>query len=148
MKGDVGKNLKIVLAGGRNEFRDVSKFDEEGYPGRRGDNKDLIQEWIEDRNKQGKAQYVWNKNGMNNIANDTEYVLGLFSNDHVPYSIDIDQNKWGDSKPKLSEMTVKAITHLQRQSTHGYFLFVEGGRIDHGHHDNYAHIVRSFFNFL
>lgn len=140
--GDVGKNLKIVLAGGRNEFRNATSFDEEGYPGKRSDNRDLIKEWVAERNIQGKAAYVWNKNGLNSIKNDTEYVLGLFSEGHVPYNIDIEQNKLGAQVPTLSEMTVKAIEHLQRSSEHGYFLFVEGGRIDHGHHDNYARIVR------
>jgi alkaline phosphatase len=35
-------------------------------------------------------------------------------------------------------MTLKALKILEN-SENGYFLFVEGGRIDHGHHDQQAH---------
>src|SRR5262249_60090932 len=35
--------------------------------------------------------------------------------------------------PSLSEMTAKALAVLPR-SPKGFFLMVEGGRIDHGHH--------------
>ena len=37
-------------------------------------------------------------------------------------------------EPTLVEMTTAAIRHLQGAQD-GYFLMVEGGRIDHGHHD-------------
>lgn len=40
-------------------------------------------------------------------------------------------------EPTLEEMTVAAINTL-RKSPNGFFLFVEGGRIDHAHHDNMA----------
>jgi alkaline phosphatase len=38
-------------------------------------------------------------------------------------------------EPSLSEMTVAAIEVLQKNEN-GYVLFVEGGRIDHAHHQN------------
>lgn len=38
-------------------------------------------------------------------------------------------------EPSLSEMTVAAIEVLQKNKN-GYVLFVEGGRIDHAHHQN------------
>lgn len=38
-------------------------------------------------------------------------------------------------EPSLSEMTVAAIEVLQK-NRNGYVLFVEGGRIDHAHHQN------------
>ena len=49
-------------------------------------------------------------------------------------------------EPSLSEMTVKAIDLLKRgqrrqggwSRDNGYFLMVEGGRIDHAHHDGNA----------
>ena len=37
-------------------------------------------------------------------------------------------------EPSLSEMTQLALKRLM-QEEEGYYLFVEGGRIDHGHHD-------------
>lgn len=42
--------------------------------------------------------------------------------------------------PTLSEMTVKAI-ELLSINPKGFFLFVEGGRIDSALHDNHAHIA-------
>ncbi|CAB3230331.1 unnamed protein product [Arctia plantaginis] len=39
------------------------------------------------------------------------------------------------TEPTLAELTETAIKILRRNNK-GIFLFVEGGRIDHGHHDN------------
>jgi alkaline phosphatase len=41
------------------------------------------------------------------------------------------------AEPSLTEMTEKAIGILQR-GPQGFFLMVEGGRIDHGHHEGSA----------
>lgn len=60
-------------------------------------------------------------------------MLGLFDNLHLPYHINADQT----TKPTLSEMVDKALDVLEHQNN-GYFLFVEGGRIDHAHHDAQA----------
>jgi alkaline phosphatase len=38
-------------------------------------------------------------------------------------------------QPSIVEMTEKAIQILSR-NPNGFFLFVEGGRIDHGHHES------------
>lgn len=38
-------------------------------------------------------------------------------------------------EPSLAEMTLAAIEVL-RKNQNGYVLFVEGGRIDHAHHQN------------
>lgn len=141
LENDVSKQFKIVLAGGRNELRDKTMLDEEHIAGNRGDKRDLIKEWVSERSQRGKASYVYDKKGLNSLANDTEYVLGLFSDDHCPYNIEIDEKKLHDVKPTLSEMTHAAIKHLQNQSKNGFFLFVEGARIDMAHHDNWARIA-------
>ena len=44
-----------------------------------------------------------------------------------------DRAKDSGGEPALSEMTVKALEILQKNKK-GFFLMVEGGRIDHGHH--------------
>jgi alkaline phosphatase len=51
--------------------------------------------------------------------------------DHLRYEIDRDN----DLEPSLSELTQKAIDLLSKNKN-GYFLLVEGGRIDHGHHES------------
>ena len=40
-------------------------------------------------------------------------------------------------EPSLVEMTQKAIDMLSRNKN-GFFLLVEGGKIDHGHHESRA----------
>ena len=127
--GDTGKNLRVVLGGGRGEFTKSDERDEEGDYGRRTDGRNLIEEW-----KTGKknSQYVWNATSLKNLPNSTEYLLGLFESDHCKYHLDAD-----DSEPSLEEMTEAAIKILSN-GDEGYFLFVEGGRIDHAHHDTLA----------
>ena len=41
-------------------------------------------------------------------------------------------------EPSLTEMTTKAIDILKKNKN-GYFLMVEGGRIDHAHHSGNAY---------
>lgn len=47
----------------------------------------------------------------------------------MPYSLHASAKR-----PSLPFMVQKALEVLQR-NPQGYFLFVEGGRIDHAHHD-------------
>lgn len=56
--GEVGSRLKVVFGGGRAEFRDQSMRDEQGFPGKRSDKKDLIRLWLKSKDKR---HYVWNK---------------------------------------------------------------------------------------
>uniref|UniRef100_A0A1I8P601 alkaline phosphatase n=1 Tax=Stomoxys calcitrans TaxID=35570 RepID=A0A1I8P601_STOCA len=136
----VGKDLRVVLGGGRRNFRDRSMNDEEGSAGYRTDNRDLIQEWLAAKKEQKKtAQYVWSKKGLEIVdLAKTEYLLGLFSESHCPYHGDLARDKLENSDPSLSQMTETAIKMLSK-SEKGYFLFVEGARIDMAHHDSRAH---------
>lgn len=65
-------------------------------------------------------------------------VLGLFSHGHMAYDLLRGDDPWGE--PSLAEMTDLAIRFLSRNPK-GYFLLIEGGRIDHAGHDNKAHLV-------
>ncbi|MFA6108255.1 MAG: alkaline phosphatase [Candidatus Latescibacterota bacterium] len=58
-------------------------------------------------------------------------VLGLFALSHLTYTLDAD----GVTEPSLAEMTGFAIDRLKR-TPKGFFLMVEGGRIDHACHGN------------
>lgn len=75
-----------------------------------------------------------------NLRNDSEFLLGLFSDDHCEFNKDIQRKGLQDQKPSLSEMTVVAVEHLQKEKN-GFFLFVEGARIDMAHHENWARIA-------
>ncbi|KAI8587545.1 alkaline phosphatase [Geranomyces variabilis] len=61
-------------------------------------------------------------------------LLNLFANDHMSYEIDRDNAV----QPSLKEMTVKALDILTLSERHskGFFLMIEGSRIDMAAHDN------------
>merc|ERR1712106_599873 len=54
---------------------------------------------------------------------------------HMDYEVDRNTEQGG--QPSLTEMTRQAINRM-KSSEDGYILMIEGGRIDHAHHDNRA----------
>ncbi|WP_066557201.1 alkaline phosphatase [Croceicoccus bisphenolivorans] len=80
------------------------------------------------------GHYVTSAAGLGAVPRDGKPVLGLFSPSHMTYMLD---RSSGTSEPTLSVMTAEAIDRLSSEKN-GYFLMVEGGRIDHGHHDGKA----------
>ncbi|XP_061399613.1 membrane-bound alkaline phosphatase-like [Musca vetustissima] len=136
---DVGSQLNVIMGGGRRNFLNESVVDETGIPGNRTDGRNLIEEWLKRKEVENKkAAYVWNKKDMENlISQDVDYVLGLFAPSHCPYHGDLERLGLQDDIPSLSEMTEAAIRQLEK-SDKGYFLFVEGAKIDMAHHDTRA----------
>ncbi|KAJ3645658.1 hypothetical protein Zmor_023299 [Zophobas morio] len=136
--GETGKKLNVVLGGGRANFLPQNTKDEDGFQGNRVDKVNLIKVWLEQKKQLGaKPTYVWNKEGLLGVDyNQTDYLLGLFNPDHVSFNLKRDKNK----EPSLQEMTEAAIKVLS-QSENGYFLFVEGARIDMGHHNAQARMA-------
>jgi alkaline phosphatase len=65
----------------------------------------------------------------------TRHLLGLFEPSHMQFEFDRKNDRGGE--PSLSEMTDKAIDLLSANKK-GFFLMVEGGRVDHGHHNGNA----------
>ena len=57
-------------------------------------------------------------------------VLGIFSPSHMTYMAERADDS---SEPTLTQMTSTAIARL-KDDPQGYYLMVESGRIDHGHH--------------
>ena len=91
--------------------------------------RNLVDEWSA-KHKDGK--FYKNLSDLRNIDQSRSHHLGIFAENHCTYKTDRDS-----SEPSLVEKTLAALKILQ-QSVSGYFLFVEGGRIDHGHHVNLA----------
>ena len=64
-------------------------------------------------------------------------VLGLFASTDIPY--EIDRRSQNDVYPSLDEMAVTAMNALQvatKDTEKGFFLMIEGSRIDHAGHGN------------
>lgn len=131
--GHVGQNLNVIMGGGRENFLPAGMSDASGAPGRRQDGRNLIEEW--QRQHTNSARFVQSRRELLELSNQTSRVLGLFAPYHMPYHLDANP----EEQPTLEEMVQAAMVILERQSAgRGYFLFVEGGRIDHGHHDTLA----------
>lgn len=140
VEDDPGRSINVILGGGRGNFLPTKKKDPKVQTdmGRREDKRNLIEDWMKDKkNRQLSHKYVSNKEEFDNVdPNKTDYLLGLFNFGHMAY--EVDRNSGPDGEPSLAEMTKKAIEIL-RKNPLGYFLMVEGGRIDHSHHFNNAH---------
>ena len=131
-----GDGLEVALGGGRRFFLPVGAPDPEDpdWQGERGDERDLTQEWLERRPR---SAYVWNAEQLAAIdPAQTDHLLGLFAPDNLHFEFERSKDRAGE--PSLSEMTVRAIEILARNPK-GFFLMVEGGKIDHGHHDGNAY---------
>lgn len=137
----VGQALKVILGGGRQNFINETVRDETGLPGYRQDGRNLIHSWLEQKqNLSASASYVWSRKGLSQLdLNNTDYLLGLFAHGHLPYDGDRERSPVHShlADPSLTELTEAALRVLQRNQD-GYFLFVEGARIDMAHHSNYA----------
>lgn len=126
-----GDGLEIALGGGRRPFLPVETADPEeaAIMGARRDGRDLTAEWAAKGNNR---HYVWNKEGFDAVdPAKAPKVLGLFEPSVMKYEAD----RAGDiaGEPSLVEMTEKSIDILKRDPD-GFFLMVEGGRVDHAHH--------------
>lgn len=121
----------VALGGGRSMFIPETITDPEysDKQGMRKDGTNLAQQWI---NQLDGAEYVWNKSGFDNIdIAKTDHLLGLFEPSVMQYEADRNDEPAGE--PSLTEMTKTAIEILSKNDG-GYYLMIEGGRIDHAHH--------------
>ncbi|XP_030842761.1 alkaline phosphatase [Strongylocentrotus purpuratus] len=131
--------INLILGGGRVNFLPNTTLDpeygDENTTGYRTDGLNLIEQWLSV--KGSSAQYVWNKTALDRVdLSSTEYLLGLFEPSHMKYEVDRLNDTAGE--PSIAEMTELAINMLSSDED-GFFLMVESGRIDHGHHMGVAH---------
>ncbi|MFT5888288.1 MAG: alkaline phosphatase [Zhongshania sp.] len=120
--------IDLVMGGGRRNF--LAKQ----AKGKRTDGRDLSAEW---QQQYPSGKYITDKAGFDAIDTTApQKILALFNSSHMEYEADRDHSAAGE--PSLSEMTETAIKLLQHHKS-GYFLMVEGGRIDHGHHAGSAY---------
>ncbi len=132
----LGEGVDVLMGGGRNHF---TPFDVASNKAGRADGRNLLTELA------AKGYIVAaNKTDMQ-AASAGKKFIGLYSSkSHLEYELDRSATLplgEGASQPSLAEMTVKAIDLLAGSSTgtsNGYFLMVEGGRIDHALHNTNA----------
>ena len=129
-----GDGPEVVLGGGRGRFQPTSIRDPEhnDQAGLRLDDRDLVAEW---QRQHPDGRYVWNAQQLTAAAV-APRVLGLFEPSHLLYDTDRLRTA-ATTDPSLADLTRAALRTLQR-SGKGYVLVVEGGRIDHAHHDGNA----------
>ncbi|WP_027014058.1 alkaline phosphatase [Comamonas composti] len=114
----LGDGVDVILGGGSRHFTPK----EDG--GKRNDKRNLITEL-----KTQKYSYASNATEFAKLPVDGTKIAALFTKDHMAYDLD---RKPAD-EPSLAEMTGKAIDALTAKKK-GFFLMVEGGRIDHALH--------------
>ncbi|GAB2456657.1 alkaline phosphatase [Comamonas humi] len=115
----LGDGVDVVFGGGTSYFTPASAG------GKRNDSRDLVAEL-----KKAKYGFAANKGEFDKLPTDgSTKIAGLFTKDHMAYDLDRDPAK----EPSLAEMTGKAIDALAARKK-GFFLMVEGGRIDHALH--------------
>ncbi|MGJ9417060.1 alkaline phosphatase [Massilia sp. CMS3.1] len=116
--------VDVLMGGGRNHF---TPFDAKRNPKGRGDGRDLVAEL----EKQG--YFIASTRADMASSRPGQKFLGLYSAEsHLDYA-----SKRRPEQPTLAEMTAKSI-ELLSANPKGFFLMVEGGRIDHALHDTNA----------
>ena len=132
-----GDGVDVVLGGGRANFLPQYEADPEyeSRSGKRTDKRNLINEWIEDKKNR---RYVWSLEGLRSLnPKSSAQILGLFESSHMHFEADRLKDRVGE--PALSEMTEFALNVLNHKNKKGFFLLIEAGRIDHGHHAGNAY---------
>ena len=135
VENEPGDGIEVILGGGRQQFLPLQVPDPEdpGKTGARADGRDLTSAWSQ-RHLDGRVVYTAEE--LAALDPSTVRVLGLFDPSHMEWEADRAGDVGGE--PSLSEMTAFAIDRLSRHPD-GFFLMVEAGRIDHGHHAGNAH---------
>ena len=117
----LGDGIDVVLGGGLRHFLP------KGTGSSRTDTRDLLAEM-----KAKGYSYAASKSEFDKLPA-TGKLLGLFTSSHMAYDLDRDAAK----EPSLAEMTTRSIDQL-KSNPKGFFLMVEGGRIDHALHETTA----------
>jgi len=130
-EGVLGRVVDVILGGGRCHF-----LSNQTQGSCRQDSIDVI--------SIGQKRHGWTYAGdraaFDQLAqgkNATLPLIGLFAQTDVPF--EIDRRHMTDVYPSLSEMAVTALTALEeatKDSDKGFFLMIEGSRIDHAGHIN------------
>ena len=132
--------IDVLLGGGARAFVSRGHKTSGSLPGippaldeesRRADERDLI-----DEARARGYTIASDRTSLWDGAQTASKLLGLFAAGNFPYVIDKRHERL-DGVPSLSELTEAALQVLAKNEN-GFFLMVEGGRIDYAGHDNDA----------
>ncbi|TCO69055.1 alkaline phosphatase [Marinisporobacter balticus] len=131
----VTSGVDFFAGGGARYFipKDGLKDGEALMKSKRVDNRNLIKEF----EKSGYKTFLGKTSTdafRNMTVNGQQKVFAAFNDSHMPYEVDRVHN---NDVPSLAEMTEKGIDVLSEYDK-GFFMMVEGGRIDHACHANDA----------
>lgn len=131
----LGRMVDLIIGGGRCHFLPSSKIG-----GCRRDTRNLVQEAQQDG-----WSYVSNLKEFNQLDGGNNVslpLLGLLAPYDIPYDID----RQAEEYPSLEDQTRTALRALEKATANldkGFFIMIEGSRIDHaGHHNDPAAQVR------
>ncbi|KAK4192017.1 alkaline phosphatase [Podospora australis] len=130
-EGVLGRSVDLMLGGGRCHFLPNSTS---------GSCRQDDTNVVDIAQKKHGWGYVDNRAGFDSLRygkNVTLPLLGLFAAGDIPF--EIDRRNMADIYPSLSEMAVTALKALEeatKDSEKGFFLMIEGSRIDHAGHIN------------
>jgi len=137
---EAGKKMDIMLGGGRAAWQPRDQkdqrwdYDTDEWNCTRWDGRNLIEEW--QGNHTG-GVYIENRTEL--MALDMENidsVLGIFTNSYVTWDDAVNET---NDKPHLEDMAEQAVKFLKTKADDkGYFLMIEGGKIDQAHHNGKA----------
>ncbi|KAJ2790956.1 vacuolar alkaline phosphatase [Coemansia linderi] len=144
--------VDLMMGGGRCYFAPQPPNEAAGNPTKscRSDELDL---WQFAQQKYGYTAVSTRKQFDDLKATDKLPLLGLFTDSHMSYEIDRDAAE----EPSLTEMTQKALDMLHTATTAhntsavpGFFIMIEGARIDMAAHDNdpasHLHDIIEYWN--
>lgn len=129
----MGRSVDLMLGGGRTHFYSPDSDSSYGAHGSRADGRNLIKEA-----QANGWQYAGSRAEFDQLQygqNVSLPLLGLFADYDIPFEIDREDEEY----PSLEEeaMTaINALTEATKDSEKGFFLMIEGSRIDHAGHQN------------
>eukprot|EP00090_Calanus_glacialis_P026917 TRINITY_DN42321_c0_g1_i1.p1 TRINITY_DN42321_c0_g1~~TRINITY_DN42321_c0_g1_i1.p1 ORF type:complete len:552 (-),score=154.93 TRINITY_DN42321_c0_g1_i1:143-1798(-) len=138
VESEAGKNIDIMLGGGRASWLPQEEtrwdYDTDDWNCTRLDGRNLIEEW---KGNHTGGIYIENRTELMDMdMTKAESVLGIFTNSYVTWDDLVNDT---NDKPRLEDMAVQAVKFLQAKSdSEGYFIMIEGGRIDAAHHNGQA----------
>lgn len=123
----LGRMVDLIIGGGRCHYMSSE------LGGCRQDGRNLVQEAVENG-----WTYVENRQDYDKLGNGENVslpLLALLASNDIPYDIDRDDSVY-PSLESTAKTALRALGKATEDSDQGFFLLIEGSRIDHAGHSN------------